>query len=327
VHKDYDVKLIRDLALLDGSVCGGAVAIGNFDGVHRGHARIIERLVMHARRLQGPAVVFTFNPHPVRLLRPDAAPLPLTTLDRKVALMADLGVDALIAYPTDLSLLQLSAEQFFRQIVCETLSARTMVEGSNFCFGRGRSGDVRRLGELCKAQQVQLEIIAPLDHTGLPISSSRIRQLLVSGDVAAAGDLLTQPYRIRGRVARGAGRGEPLGFPTANLVDVETLIPALGVYAGRAIVDQQVWPAAIHIGPNPTFAETTAKLEVHLIGFTGSLYDRELEVDFRSRLRDIHTFPDVTALREQLQKDVAAAANQFGSSAGRTSPFGDSRRH
>lgn len=280
------------------------MTIGNFDGVHLGHARIVERLKRQAEQVGGPAIVFTFDPHPVRLLRPEAAPPPLTWTDRKVQLLTGLGVSAVIAYPTDEALLQLTAEEFFEQIIRQRLDARAMVEGPNFFFGRGRAGNVERLGQLCEAAGISLEVVEPLKIDGDYVSSSRVRSAVQRGDVDEARRLLTQPYRIRGLVTHGVGRGHKIGFPTANVDAIDTLTPAIGVYAGRGIVNGQVWPAAIHIGPNPTFHEHGVKVEVHLIGFAGNLYGQPFEVDFLSRLRDVHPFPSVDALKEQLNNDI-----------------------
>lgn len=301
------MKLIREAADWPDSLKQGSVTIGNFDGVHRGHARIITELLARAHSVGGPAIVLTFDPHPVRLLRPDAAPPPLTWTERKAEILAGLGVDAMIAYPTDEALLSLSPQEFFSQIVLERLAARAIVEGPNFFFGRQRAGDVRLLGELCAAADVSLTVVEPLQSDGGFISSSRVRELIRVGDVAAAGRMLTQPYRIRGLVTHGAARGARLGFPTANVAAIDTLLPAAGVYAGRAVIDGAEWPAAINLGPNPTFGEQVLKVEVHVIGFSGVLYGRTLEVDFLDRLRDIRAFASVEELLGQLARDVAAA--------------------
>jgi riboflavin kinase/FMN adenylyltransferase len=303
----HGVKLIRNLAELPDALRGGAVAIGNFDGVHLGHAAIARRLVEAARAAGGPAVVFTFDPHPVRILRPEAAPPPLTWTDRKAELLGQLAVDAVIAYPTDTALLELSAEEFFQRIVVDRLRAKEIVEGTSFYFGRGRAGTVDVLRRLSGAAGIGLDVVEPVMIGGQPVSSSRVRKLLAEGLVDEARGLLAQPYRVRGMVRHGAGRGAKLGFPTANVDAIGTLLPGPGVYAGRAVASGSLWPAAINIGPNPTFGEQAMKVEVHLIGFDGSLYGEPLEVDFLSRLRDIQRFDDVPALLAQIQSDVAEA--------------------
>jgi riboflavin kinase/FMN adenylyltransferase len=306
------VKLFRTLANLPSELRGGAVAIGNFDGVHLGHARIVDRVIEKVRDLGGAALVFTFDPHPVRILRPAHAPPPLTWTDRKAELLADLGIDAVIAYPTDEQLLALSADAFFNQIVRSQLDARAMVEGPNFYFGHNRSGTIEVLRELTSEAGISLDVVEPLVVDGDYVSSSRIRKLIAGGQVDEARAMLTQPFRIRGLVVHGAGRGAKLGFGTANLDAIDTLIPGPGVYAGRGIVGDRRFAAAINIGPNPTFGEGALKVEVHLVGWDGSpLYGQVVEVDFLRKLRDIQRFADVNALVEQLQKDVAAAVRAF----------------
>jgi riboflavin kinase / FMN adenylyltransferase len=301
------VKLIRDLAALPDELRAGAVAIGNFDGVHRGHARIVERLIAKAREVGGPAVVFTFDPHPVRLLRPAAAPPPLTWIDRKAELLSELGVDSMIAYPTDETLLSLSPEQFFTSIVHDALDARAIVEGPNFYFGRDRAGTIDVLRRLAAEVGVSVEVVEPLVISGHIVSSSRVRTLIAEGRVDEAAGLLTRPYRIRGMVTHGAGRGAKIGFPTANVAAIDTLLPGQGVYAGAAWTAGQRYCAAINVGPNPTFGDQALKLEVHLIDFAAELYHQPLEVDFLARVRDIQPFPSVEALRAQLERDVAEA--------------------
>lgn len=284
---------------------GGFVAIGNFDGVHRGHQRMISTLTGRAKAADVPAVVLTFDPHPIELLRPGQVPPRLSTIRRKAELLMHYGVDVVIAYPTDQRLLSLSPDDFFSQIVETELDARGMVEGPNFFFGRDRQGDVEKLRDLCEASGRSLDIVEPVLAGDAMVSSSRIRGLLADGDVAAAVELLGHPYRMEGRVVKGAGRGRTLGWPTANLAEIETLFPADGVYAGLATIDSKAYPAAIHLGSNPTFQENTRKFEVHLIGFQGDLYERSLAVDMLGRVRGTRTFADGDALREQLEKDIA----------------------
>jgi riboflavin kinase/FMN adenylyltransferase len=301
------VKIINDLTALDPALRSGAVTIGNFDGVHQGHARIIARLRKLAERVGGPAIVFTFDPHPVRLLRPAEAPPPLTWTDRKAELLADLGIDAMVAYPTDEALLRLSPTEFFDRIVRQQLDARAMVEGPNFHFGRSRAGNIDVLRELAQAAGMLLDVVEPLIVDGEIVSSSRVRNLLHAGAVEEARRLLTAPYRLRGMVVHGAGRGVKIGFPTANLDAIDTLLPGPGVYAGRAFIRGVPWPAAINIGPNPTFGEQASKVEVHVIGWHEPLYHQPLEVDFLCYLRETKRFDSLEKLAEQLRRDVAAA--------------------
>ncbi|MFN9540908.1 MAG: bifunctional riboflavin kinase/FAD synthetase [Planctomycetota bacterium] len=303
------MKLLRRLEQFPSELRGGALTIGNFDGVHRGHKHVMQRLKQHAAAVNGPAIVFTFDPHPARLLRPEHSPPPLTWIDRKAELLSELGVDAVVAYPTDLALLHLEYADFFHKIVLERIGARAMVEGPNFYFGHDRQGDVQKLAELCTDYGLALEVVQPkLETSGEEmISSSRIRRLIGSGDVAGAGRLLTQPYRIRGLVVHGSARGASLGFPTANLDAIDTLVPAHGVYVGRAQIERRWYWTAVHIGPNPTFGEFASKVEIHVLDFDGSLYGTVLEVDFIDRIRGVKAFADIESLRTQLQRDIEFA--------------------
>jgi riboflavin kinase/FMN adenylyltransferase len=301
------MHIIRQLKDLPTNARGGAVAIGNFDGVHRGHVAIVKRLLERAKAVRGPALVFTFDPHPVRILRPDQCPPPLTWTERKAELLKANGVDWIVAYPTDEALLHLSAQDFFDKIVRGALDAKAMVEGPNFYFGHNREGTIGRLQELTTAAGITLDVVPSVEVDGDLASSSRVRQLIAAGDLAAANRLLSQPYRIRGIVTHGAGRGAKIGFPTANLAGIDTLLPAAGVYAGRAWVGGERWPAAINLGTSPTFGDQSIRVEVHLIGDDESLYGQPMEVDFVARLRDIRPFPSVDALVEQLRSDVAEA--------------------
>ncbi len=285
----------------------GAVSIGNFDGVHLGHARIVSRLVARAALLEGPSVVFTFDPHPATLLRPDVGIQKLVTADHKLELLEQLGVDAVITFPTDRQLLELSAGAFFENIVLSGLGAGAIVEGPDFAFGKNREGTIEQLGKLCKEQQIVLEVVEPVQFDGEVVSSSRLRRLVGEGELKTANQMLTSPFRIRGRIQQGSGRGEQLGFPTANLAGVETLLPGDGVYAGCGYIDGQCWPAAVNIGTNPTFDEETAKLEVHLVGFSGSRYGEMIDVQLLERLRDVRRFENAAELQSQIEVDVHQA--------------------
>jgi riboflavin kinase / FMN adenylyltransferase len=298
------MPIIRDLSQLPDSARRGAVAIGNFDGVHRGHLEIVRRLLERAREVGGPAIVFTFDPHPVRLLRPEQCPPPLTWTERKAELLAAHGVYMVVAYHTDEELLRLTAQEFFDKIVLGALDAQAMVEGPNFYFGHNREGNVELLARLTQAAGLSLDVVPPVEIAGELVSSSRIRTLISAGDVATAGELLSAPYRIRGMVTHGVGRGGKIGFPTANLEGIDTLLPKPGVYAGRAIVQSILYPAAINLGANPTFGETAQKVEIHLLDYHDSLYGQPLEVEFLARLRDVTTFASPSALVDQLQQDI-----------------------
>ncbi len=301
------MREFSDLARLPPELKGGVISIGNFDGVHQGHAQIIHHMRQLALRLKAPSMVFTFDPHPVRLLRPEHAPPPLTWTRRKAQLLNELGVDAMIAYPTDQKLLSLEATEFFEKIVVESLAARGMVEGENFNFGKGRGGDVQLLQQLSAKHGIALQLVQPVQLGQGTVSSSRIRDTLRAGNVQLATQLMARPYRVRGIVTHGAQRGRQIGFPTANLAGIDTLVPGPGVYAGIAHYGGQHCPAAINVGPSPTFDEHADRVEVHLLDFDQGIYGEVLEVDFVARLRDIEKFATVEALQRQLTTDAARA--------------------
>jgi riboflavin kinase / FMN adenylyltransferase len=296
--------LFRHLDDLPRRFCGGVVSIGNFDGVHTGHARIIARLLEMARSLDVPAVILTFDPHPARLLRPQQAPMPLSWTEYKAQLLCDLGVDAVVAYPTDAALLTLSAADFFQRIVLGHLEARGLVEGRNFFFGHDRGGDIDVLGRFCRDAGIRLDVVEPALIDGQVVSSSRVRQAIAAGEVAQAAKLLGRPYRVRGTVIHGQGRGDRLGYPTANVGGIETLLPGQGIYAGRAMIDGRTYITAMSLGGNPTFDESELKVEAFLLDFHGDLYGSAIEIDFLRRLRDIKRFGSVAELVEQMAVDV-----------------------
>ena len=292
---------------------GGAVTVGNFDGVHRGHRELVAAAKRWAGRVDGPAVAVTFDPPPAALLRPrpDKA-VPLTTFAGRADLLHAAGADHVVVLKTDAGLLSLSPEAFFEDVVRGLFRAKAVVEGYSFRFGRARAGDTATLRGLCEASGIAFEEVPALVVGGEPVSSSRVRAALETGDVTAAADLLGRPYHIAGTVVTGAQRGRTIGFPTANLDGVATLLPKEGVYAVRARVGETAYPAAANVGSNPTFGEHARKIEVHLIGFAGDLYGRDLRAEFAARLRDTRPFASVAELTAQLAADVEAARRAVG---------------
>lgn len=300
---------LDDLSQVPARVRGAYLTVGNFDGVHRGHAQLLARLRAKADAAGAPAVALTFDPHPVALLHPEKAPVPLVWPDREVQLLEQAGATEVGVFHTGPWLLGLSAREFFDRVILEQFAARGMVEGPNFFFGRDRAGDVAVLGRFCAEAGLDFEVVAPTEVEGQLISSTRIRQCLTDGRADEAARLLGRPYRIRGRVGHGAGRGAGLGIPTANLEDIDTLIPADGVYAARVFIDGQGPPiaSACNIGPRPTFADQVRAVEAHLIDYSGDLYGRTLELDILERLRPTRKFGGIVDLLAQIRADVEKA--------------------
>ncbi len=291
---------------------GGVVSIGNFDGVHRGHAALLAELRRQAEEIGGPAIALTFEPHPIDLLRPGQSPPLLTTAEDRARLLQELGADHVLVLRITQEMLALRAAEFFARVIQEHLAARALVEGPNFGFGRGREGDVHTLARLCEPAGVRLTVVPPVILDGVEVSSSRVRSALTAGAVREAAALLGRPYRLHGLVGTGQRRGQKLGFPTANLEPMRTLVPGDGVYAVRVPHQGKMWTGAANVGPNPTFGENARKVEVHLIDFRGDLYGRPLAVDFIERLRDTRSFGSAGELVEQLRRDVEGARSAAG---------------
>jgi riboflavin kinase/FMN adenylyltransferase len=291
---------------------GAYLTVGNFDGVHRGHQRLIDRLRARADEAGVPAMAVTFDPHPVALLRPDKAPVPLVWPEREIGLLGEAGATVVAVFRTGRWLLDLSALEFFNRVIRSQFGARGMVEGPNFAFGHDRQGNVEKLGGWCAEAGIEFEVVEPLSDHGQLISSTRIRQSLCEGMVQEASRFLGRPHRIRGVVTHGAGRGAGLGIPTINLENIDTLIPLDGVYAARAFIPSSqsqpsAWAAACNIGPNPSFGEQIRKVEAHLIGFEGDLYGRRVELDLLARLRSARAFANLDDLRGQIHSDIERA--------------------
>jgi len=295
---------------------GGVVTIGNFDGVHRGHASLVAEVVRQARARHAPSVALTFDPHPAEVLRPgQAQPLLTTTADR-ARLLQELGAEQVVILHTTPDLLSLSAADFFQKVIRQRLEVAALVEGVNFGFGHRREGNVETLARLCRPAGLPLTVIVQMVVEGRAVSSSQVRECLLQGAVGEAARLLGRPYPLHGLVGTGQRRGRTIGFPTANLEQIQTLIPSDGVYAVRVLVGDAVWPGAANVGPNPTFAEQARKVEVHLIGFQGDLYEKTLTIEFLQRLRDTQPFGSATELAAQLQRDVEQARQLASCAAG-----------
>jgi riboflavin kinase/FMN adenylyltransferase len=287
---------------------GAAISIGNFDGIHRGHRSLLGM----AERLRGSApggvAVVTFEPHPLTVLRPADVPPRLTPLDVKESILAQAGVDTLVLLPPTKELLSLSAEEFWRILLNDVKPAH-LIEGESFTFGKARRGTMQKLREWSAGTTVKLHV-APaveavlLNLSVVKVSSSLIRWLIALGRVRDAAICLGRPYQIKGEVVIGHQRGHTIGTPTANLRVDDQLVPADGVYAGRAVVDGTAYAAAISIGTLPTFDGASRQIEAHLLGFSGDLYGKLLRLDCIDWLREQRKFANLESLKEQIAKDI-----------------------
>jgi riboflavin kinase/FMN adenylyltransferase len=309
------------------------VTIGVFDGVHRGHQRIVGRAAEAAARLDLPVVVITFDPHPMEVVRPGSHPPLLCTGRRRVQLLGGEGCDAVCVLPFTLDFSRLGPDDFVRAVLADRLHARWVVVGDNFRFGHRAAGDVPLLAELGEKYDFGAEGVPLLSEAkhgeaehgdpgepGVTISSSRIRDLLGQGDVAGAAGDLGRPHRVEGVVVRGQQRGRALGFPTANLETApHTAVPADGVYAGWLVSldaegqEEQRWPAAISVGTNPTFDGREQTVEAYALDRDDlDLYGLHMAVDFTARLRGMVRFDSAGALTAQMRRDVDEARGLVG---------------
>lgn len=308
------MEIIRGYQGLTRSLAHPVVTIGNFDGVHLGHQRIIQRAIAQARARGGTAMAFTFRPHPQQVLNPEKGLQLLTTYDEKLKLMGRLGLDVLIEEPFSRDFSGLQPERFFNDVILRRISAEVVVVGYDFGFGSNRQGTLGALEKMCGAAGVELEIVPPFRVGEEVVSSSRIRQYLLAGNIEAATALLGHDFAYEGIVIRGEGRGRKLGFPTANLKLENKLSVPYGVYATHALCEAlfpgRSMPSVTHVGVRPTFQvdrELPALVETHLLDFDGDLYGNLLEVHFVRRLREERKFPDVESLKARIRADAGEA--------------------
>lgn len=287
---------------------GAVIALGNFDGFHLGHQAVVGEAVRQARAQGRPAIVATFDPHPVRHFQPDAPPFRLTTLDQREELFAAAGADAMLVFAFDGTLAATTAEEFVRGLLVDRLGAAGVVTGEDFTFGKGRGGNVRVLAELGAESGLTARAVGPVVESGEVVSSSRIRAALQAGDCATATRLLTRPFAIRGVVQHGDKLGRTIGFPTANVAVGSYLRPRYGIYAvtGR-MPDGRVVQGAANIGIRPTIDPPKELLEPYFFDWSGDLYGQEIEVAFHHFLRPEAKFDSLDALVEQMNRDCDEA--------------------
>lgn len=289
-----------------------AVALGTFDGVHLGHRAVVRAAVEEARGRGWRSVAVTFDPHPRAVVRPGTEPPLLTTVGLRREALLDLGVDEVRVVRFDEELSRKSPEEFVRDVLVGALGAGVVVVGENYRFGRGAAGDAGELRRLMGRYGGEARVVGIEGGNG-EVSSSRIRQLLGTGDVRAAARLLGRPYVLRGEVVRGDERGRTIGFPTANVrPDPVVVVPARGVYAGRVRVGGEWEGAAINVGLAPTFGREESKVEAHLLDFDGDLYGRVVDVGFVERVRAEKKFSGVEELRKQIKRDVGRVRAALG---------------
>ncbi|WP_292928883.1 bifunctional riboflavin kinase/FAD synthetase [Novosphingobium sp. PASSN1] len=296
---------------------GAVIALGNFDGFHLGHQAVAGEAVRWAREQGRPAIIATFDPHPVRHFKPDAAPFRLTTLDQREALFAEAGADAMLVFAFDGAMAGMTADAFVRDLLGARLGVAAVVTGEDFTFGRARGGNVGVLRDVGAEVGIATRAVGPVLLDGEVVSSSRIREALVAGDPQEAARLLTRPFAIRGPVQHGDKVGRTINFPTANLDIGSYLRPRYGIYAVTGhLPDGRVLKGAANIGIRPTFDPPKELLEPHFFDFSGDLYGQEIEVAFHHFLRGEAKFDSLDALVAQMGRDCDEARRLLGQAGG-----------
>lgn len=308
------MQIIHD-ALGSADLPYGVVAtIGNYDGIHRGQQSVLKRVIERARALGQQAVAITFEPHPVSVLRPDKAPVRLTTAEQRQEVLAELGLDALLVVRFNQEVARTEPEDFVRDFLHERLNLQEIYIGSAFNFGKDRRGNVELLQRLGKEYGFEAEGLDETLHLGEPISATRIRRAVAEGKTLLARELLGRPYALRGTIGRGDRMGQRLGWPTINLIPENELLPQNGVYTGRAHFPNMpaTFECSINVGTRPTVYETYQRVvESHILDFSADVYGEAVEIRFHKRLREEKMFPSVMELAAQIGRDVEATREYF----------------
>lgn len=289
------------------------ITVGNFDGVHRGHQKILEGVVERAKKDDLLAAVLTFYPHPARVLRPDAAPGLLATLQQRLSAFNNAGINAALVMRFDAEAAKIGAEDFVHRFLVEAMRARAVLVGANFRFGHRQAGDVSLLMKLGKQCAFEVEVVPPLVEGGIVVSSTAIRQSVRDGRMEDAQKLLGRPFALEGEIRAGTGQGRKLVVPTLNLATEQEVQPKNGVYATETVVEGKKYRSATNVGVRPTFGGAQLAIESHLFDFGETLTGGAMQVRFWTRLRDEQKFSGPAELREQVLKDIERAKEYFAS--------------
>ena len=286
---------------------GSVLTLGNFDGLHTGHMKIIRKVVRDAKALGLPSLVYTFDPHPLKVVAPDKCPPLIMTLAEKELILAELGVDYMVPANFTKEFAMKDAREFVEDVLVDGLKAREVVVGHDYAFGRGKRGTIAYLRKLSLEFGFKLSVLPAYKKGGHVVSSSRVRELVTGGKLRAAAELLGRDFAVSGKVVRGRGIGKGIGCPTANLSHANELLPKSGVYAVYATLGSRRLPAVANIGVSPTFGAGELTLEVHIPGFSEEIYGRTLQVTFIRRLRGEREFPSKEALMKRITRDIDRA--------------------
>ena len=301
-------KIIHDLGELSSPLKKPVLTIGNFDGVHRGHLALFERVKIRARAIGGVSAVMTFQPHPMKIMKPEKAPPLITPVRQKLSLIAQAGINTILCLPFDETFAAISAEDFVRNILVQRIGVRELVVGYDYTFGHNRTGNIELLRGMGKDLGFQVHVVQPVLMGKRVVSSTSIRELVRAGEIAEAKKLLGRDYQICGTVVKGKNRGgRLLGFPTANLELVDELTPKEGVYAVKVLIGDHLYNGVTNIGHNPTFGQGPLSIETHILDFSGDLLGQTIRVNFIHRLRAEKTYKSIEELARQIDLDIKVA--------------------
>ena len=307
------MTVISDLEHIDGTLINPVLTIGNFDGVHKGHLVLFDEVKEKAKAIKGTSAVMTFDPHPIRIMRPGNGPLLLTPTQQKLKLMEKAGIDLIFCIPFTKQFASISARDFVRDILVKKIGIKEIVVGYDYSFGSGRKGNIQLLKEMGNHLGFAVNVVKPIHVNNTLVSSTSIRKLVQEGNLSEAEKLLGRRYQICGTVVKGKNRGgRLLGFPTANLSLIDELTPKPGVYAVEVLIDDHIYKGLTNIGYNPTFHNHQFSVETHILDFSEDLLGTTMRIDFIERLRDEKTFESIEALGEQIGKDITRARKIFG---------------
>ncbi|MCF8144584.1 MAG: bifunctional riboflavin kinase/FAD synthetase [Deltaproteobacteria bacterium] len=322
------MSVIYDLKNLKHPLRNPVLTIGNFDGVHKGHLALFDLVKERARQIGGQSALMTFDPHPIKVVKPGNGPRLITLTRQKLKLIEKANIDVVFCIPFTMEFAAISAHDFVREILVRRIGVKEIVVGYDYTFGHDREGDIQFLQKEGQDFGFMVHVVEPIYVGDKLVSSTSIRKLIQEGNLSEARELLGRDYQVCGTVVRGKNRGgRLLGFPTANIELIDELVPKLGVYAVHVIVDHQTYNGVTNIGFNPTFGKGPFSVETHLLNFDGDLLGKQIGIQFIERLRDERPFGSVKDLSLQIREDILEAGKVFGSSGNDlTKPFSSGYR-
>ena len=307
------MPIINDLKKIVKPLKNAVLSIGNFDGVHKGHLVLFDKVKERAKAINGQSVVMTFEPHPIKVIKPGNGPPLITQTEQKLRLISEAGIDVVLCIPFTREFASISAEDFVRNILLRTIGIKELVVGYDYSFGSERQGDINLLRKMGDELGFKVHMVEPIYLDNILVSSTSIRNFVKQGDISEAKHLLGRDYQVAGKVVRGADRGKKLlGTPTANLKPFDELIPKNGVYAVTVEAEDKSHFGVCNIGHNPTFGENARSIEPHIFDFDGDLIGKTIKINFIKRLRDEKKYKSPEELSHQIVKDIQQTKDLFG---------------